>query len=247
MGDVVCLGGRIAVFVVLIAAVDGDCGLELRGPICVANLRLRPRRLHRALELVDSVLGALLCFDHDRQDVLVRAAVSLVVELGSAFWPRDDDAELVDGVVARHCLDGGRDERLHLPMAENQLAVFAVKVPLFDCRVCFESVHHRDFSRTTTHPPNINSDFRILRQRRIDCHVIRLEAQHSSIVIIDDGDRSFDDLPESSSDLLTTIHGKDLGLRQSEEEILVVLIRVVVDDFDLDESLALVFCEIYPA
>mmetsp|Transcript_4908 Transcript_4908/g.14742 ORF Transcript_4908/g.14742 Transcript_4908/m.14742 type:complete len:279 (+) Transcript_4908:856-1692(+) len=211
----------------------------------MTDRRLVPTHVHDALDLVDAIFVAFVALNHNREDVFLRAAVPGVVERGATSGLGENYAECVDGIEASHGLNGDRDDRLHLSSAERELTALTFEVPALDRGIALESVLDRDVATTTAHSANFDRRLLITHLRRVQSQVIRLEAQHSGVIIVDDRDLTLADLAQVGPEVL--LLADHFRPREHHEEVLAVLVARVVDELHLDRRSGRQRLELEPA
>mmetsp|Transcript_18196 Transcript_18196/g.54690 ORF Transcript_18196/g.54690 Transcript_18196/m.54690 type:complete len:296 (+) Transcript_18196:837-1724(+) len=183
------------------------------------------RFVHLRLQEVHEV-RIVLALDLDGADAAFSPSVGGRIKL-AAFHLLEDDAEVVGDLVAAFALDRDCNDLLDLAVLEFELSICLLEVAILQRGVRLRSPLAGDLVAAAILAADLDVKLLIL-QLLLKLDQLLIEAEHSRQVVIDDRDLARlaqDDVASA------TFH---CGVENINVELLVLLISIVVDDFDLD-------------
>mmetsp|Transcript_50632 Transcript_50632/g.151394 ORF Transcript_50632/g.151394 Transcript_50632/m.151394 type:complete len:295 (+) Transcript_50632:897-1781(+) len=184
-------------------------------------------------EPVHTLLGYRLCRDEQCADAAIRAAVAVLVELCATSWFLQDDAEVLVALVAASSFDQHLDRCGCAAMFEDQLTIQLLEIPARKGPAALGLVLAGDPPRAAVLALH-NDSRRLVEDFLRNANEIFLELQDAWHVVVDDDHRRLGVVPEFHL-VLGSRGAREHRLGQLDVELLVLLVRDVVDDGDFND------------
>mmetsp|Transcript_15280 Transcript_15280/g.39388 ORF Transcript_15280/g.39388 Transcript_15280/m.39388 type:complete len:501 (+) Transcript_15280:536-2038(+) len=224
----------LVIITFLVASIDHERVAELVPPVGMADLRLVPVTLDDLHDPINTALCLLIRLNHDGEDVLLRAAIAIRLQLRAAARLREDQPKLLFGLVPPSGLDGEVNGRGHLAIPELEVALYVGVVQILRGRRLLRDVVHGDAAGAACFALNRDGHVLVLHTL-LDLEdvlvVVGVEGEGAWFVVIHDHHLGSGEVLAQHSQ---PRHVIATWVGEVHEELLVVFVGRVIDDLDAD-------------